>query len=61
MLKCDKKVFLDNENAFILLKKLGKNYKISLKNITNSNEIELIKLQSVKDYEKELKNLSTKG
>ena len=61
MLKGDKKVFLDNENAFILLKKLGKNYKISLKNITNSNEIELIKLQSVKDYEKEFKNLSTKG
>lgn len=61
MLKADKKVFLDNEDAFILLKKLGKNYKIFLKNNINSNEIELIKLQYIKDYEKELKNLSLKG
>lgn len=58
MLQGDKKVFRQKENVYILLKKLGKNYRLALKNMPDTNEIYVANLLFVKDYEKEIRKLS---
>ncbi len=57
MLQGEKRVFKQKENVFVLLKKLGKNYRLALKNISNSDEIYATSLLFVKDFEKEIKKL----
>lgn len=57
MLQGEKRVFQQKENVFVLLKKLGKNYRLALKNVLNSDEIFATSLLFVKDMEKEIKKL----
>lgn len=57
MLHGEKRVFQQKENVFVLLKKLGKNYRLALKNVLNSDEIFATSLLFVKDMEKEIKKL----
>ena len=57
MLQGEKRVFKQKENVFVLLKKLGKNYRLALKNVLNSDEIFATSLLFVKDFEKEIKKL----
>lgn len=53
VLKGEKRVFQQKENVYVLLKKLAKNYRLSLKNILNNDEIFVTSLLFVKDIEKE--------
>jgi len=57
MLEGEKRVFKQKENVFVLLKKLGRNYRLALKNIKDTDEIFATSLLFVRSYEKELKSL----
>lgn len=57
MLEGEKRVFKQKENVYVLLKKLGKNYRLALKNVLDSDEIFATSLLFVKDMQKEIKKL----
>jgi len=58
MLQGEKRVFQQKTNVVVILKKLGKNYRLTLKNVLSSDEIFATSLLFVKDLEKEYKKLS---
>ncbi|MBE0491256.1 MAG: hypothetical protein IBX44_03275 [Sulfurospirillum sp.] len=53
MLQGDKRVFVQKENRYVLLKKLGNSYRLALKNIVDKDEIFATSLVKIIDIEKE--------
>ncbi|MDQ7084430.1 MAG: phage minor head protein [Sulfurovum sp.] len=52
------RTFRQKENIYVIIKKLGKYYRVALKNIKDKDEIFVVSLLVVTDIEKELRKLS---
>lgn len=59
MLEGNKKVFIQKENTYVIVKKLGSYYRVALKNIKNKDEIYVVSLVNISsNIVRELKKLS---
>jgi SPP1 gp7 family putative phage head morphogenesis protein len=52
------RVFIQKENVFVIVKKLGRYYRLALKNVKNTDEIFVVSLLVFTNYEKEIRKLS---